>query len=150
LTFDLSNPILYELGFEAAVSEWLLEHVREKYGIETRFEDDGKPIPLDNDVRAILFRNVRELLINIIKHAKAKMVKVEVHRIDDSIEVTVEDNGVGYDPADLRPASAKTQKFGLFSIRENIQQLGGCFEIVSKPGAGCKARITAPLKGQIC
>ena len=77
LTFDLGSPILYELGFEAAVAEWLTEQVR-KHNIETEFEDDEEPKPLDDDVRGVLFRMVRELLFNVIKHARAKKVKVSV------------------------------------------------------------------------
>jgi signal transduction histidine kinase len=71
LTFDLSYPILYELGFETAVTEWLDEQIREKHEIQTEFRDDGQPKPLDDDIRALLFRNVRELLMNIVKHANA-------------------------------------------------------------------------------
>ena len=146
LTFDLSYPILYELGFETAVSEWLNEEVRDKHGIAAEFSDDGQPKPLGDDVRVLLFRNVRELLINCIKHANADRVRVGIRRIDDSIEVTVEDNGVGFDPAEARMTAAKKAGFGLFSIRESLEELGGRFEIESKPGAGCKVVMTAPLK----
>jgi len=148
LTFDLSNPILYELGFEAAVAEWLNEQVRDKHGIGTEFQDDGQPKPLDDDVRMLLFRNVRELLINVIKYANADKVKVRIRRIDGSIEVTVKDNGIGFDPIEARSMAAKRTEFGLFSVRESLEELGGRFEIESKPGAGCKATMTAPLKGE--
>ncbi len=146
LTFDLSSPILHELGFEAAVAEWLNEQVRDKHGIATEFGDDGQPKPLDEDVRVLLFRNVRELLINVIKYANADKVKVHIRRIDDSIEVTVEDNGIGFDPMEARAMAAKRAEFGLFSIREGLEEMGGRFEIESKPGAGCKATMTTPLK----
>jgi PAS domain S-box-containing protein len=146
LVFDLSSPILYELGFEAAVAEWLNEQVRDKGGIETEFQDDHLPKPLDDDVRVLLFRNIRELLINVIKHSRASKVKVSIRRADDSIEITVEDNGIGFNPAEANTMAAKTAKFGLFSIRESMEQLGGRFEIESKPDAGCKATIAAPLK----
>jgi len=96
----------------------------------------------------VLFRNVRELLTNCIKHSDAGKVSVGLRRINNSIEVTVEDNGVGFDPAEVRATAGKKAKFGLFSIRENLEQLGGCFEIQSKPGAGCRAVMTAPLKSQ--
>ncbi|MGA2324371.1 MAG: PAS domain S-box protein [Sedimentisphaerales bacterium] len=148
LTFELSNPLLYVLGLEAAVAEWLSEQVQEKHGIATEFQDDGKAKPLDDDVKMMLFRNVRELRTNCIKHAKASRVKVNIRRIDDSIEVVVEDNGVGFDPAEVRLMTGKRAKFGLFSIRESLENLGGHFEIESKPGAGCKAIMTAPLKDQ--
>jgi PAS domain S-box-containing protein len=148
LTFDLSNPILYELGFEAAVAEWLNEQLLDKHGIATEFQDDGKAKPLDDDVRVLLFRNVRELLINVIKHANAGKVRVSIRRINDSIEVVVEDNGVGFDTAEVRSLSGKRAEFGLFSIRESLEEIGGRFEIESKPDAGCTATMTAPLKGQ--
>jgi len=147
LTFNLSSPILYELGFEAAVAEWLSEQVQDKHGIATEFQDDGRPKPLDDDVRVLLFRNVRELLINVIKYANAGKVNVYIRRTDSVIEITVRDNGVGFDPAREEILAAKTAKFGLFSIRESVEQLGGHFEIESKPGAGCTATMTAMLKG---
>ena len=142
LTFDLSDPILYEFGFEAAVDEWLDEQVRKKHGIKTEFEDDGRPKPLDDDIRALLFRNVRELLINTVKHANAKKVKVSIHKVDDQIYVSIEDNGVGFDPAEV----ASKATFGLFSIRQRLEQLGGFLEIDSEPGGGSRFTMTAPLK----
>jgi signal transduction histidine kinase len=150
LVFDLSSPVLYELGFEAAVAEWLNEQVHDKGGIETEFQDDGLPKPLDDDMRVLLFRNVRELLINVIKHSRASKVKVSIRRTDNSIEITVKDNGIGFNPAEAKTMAAKTAKFGLFSIRESVEQLGGHFEIESKPDAGCTATIAVPLKGKGC
>jgi PAS domain S-box-containing protein len=148
LTFELSNPILYELGFEVAVAEWLSERVQVKHGIATEFQDDSKAKLLDDDVKVMLFRNIRELLINCIKHANAGKVRVNIRRTDGSIEVVVEDNGVGFDPAEAGSTAGKRAKFGLFSVRESLENLGGHFIIESKPGAGCKAIMTAPLKDQ--
>ncbi len=146
LTFDLSDPILYELGFEVAVAEWLTDQVQEKHGIETEFQDDGQAKPLDEDIRALLFRNVREVLINIIKHAQARRVKVAVGKADKSICVSVEDDGVGFDPVEVAATAVKKAEFGLFSIRKRLEQLGGRVEIESKPGRGTKITMTAPLK----
>ncbi|MBC8471040.1 MAG: PAS domain S-box protein [Planctomycetes bacterium] len=142
LTFDLSSPILYELGFETAVSEWLDEQIREKHGIQTEFRDDGQPKPLNNDIKALLFRNVRELLINIIKHANARKVKVSVSKAGEQICVIVEDDGVGFEPAKI----GSNTGFGIFSIRERLEQLDGHLEIESEPGRGSRFTMTAPLK----
>jgi PAS domain S-box-containing protein len=146
LTFDLSSPILYELGFEAAVAEWLDEQIREKHGIETEFIDDGQPKPLDDDISVLLFRDVRELLINVVKHAQADKVKVAVRRIDNEIYVSVEDDGVGFNISEITSIATKTRGFGLFSIRERLEQLGGRLEIDSKPGCGTRVTVIAPLK----
>jgi PAS domain S-box-containing protein len=146
LTFDLSYPILYELGFEAAVAEWLTDQIQEKHRIKTEFEDDGQQKPLDDDIRVLLFRNVRELLINVIKHAEANKVKVTIRRDNEYINVVVEDDGVGFDPVEVTSMASKRAEFGLFSIRERLEQLGGMIEIDSKPGFGSKITMRAPLK----
>ena len=146
LTFDLSYPILYELGFEAAVAEWLTDQIQEKHGIKAEFVDDGHQKPLDDDIRVLLFRNVRELLINVVKHALANKVRVSIRKVKDNIRVSVEDDGVGFDPVDVTSMAAKRAEFGLFSIRERLEQLGGLIEIDSEPGHGSKITMTAPLK----
>jgi PAS domain S-box-containing protein len=142
LTFDLSSPILYELGFEAAVSEWLEEQIGKKHGIKTKFEDDGRSKPLEDDIQILLFRNVRELLMNIVKHARAKNVKVSIHRIRQQIYISVEDDGIGFDHTKM----ASSTGFGIFSIRERLEQLAGHIEIESEQGRGTKIMMTAPLK----
>lgn len=147
LTFDLSFPILYELGFETAVAGWLSERIQEKYDIAaTKFEDDGQPKPLDDDIRVLLFRDVRELLINVVKHAQAKKVKVSVRRVGRQIHVGVEDDGRGFDPAKVRATAVKKGGFGLFSIRERLEQIGGELKIDSAPGHGTNVTVVAPLK----
>ena len=146
LTFDLSSPVLYELGFETAVSEWLTDQIQEKHGLAVEFEDDKLPKPLADDIRIFLFRDVRELLINIVKHANAHKVKVSIKKLGNQICVTVEDDGVGFDPAQVASTAAKKGEFGLFSIRERLEGLGGHIQIDSAPGRGCKVTMTAPLK----
>ena len=148
LTFDLSYPILYELGFEAAVAEWLTDQIQEKHEIRTEFEDDGQQKPLDDDIRVLLFRNVRELLINVVKHAQANKVRVSIRKIKDNICISVKDDGVGFDPVEVTSMATKKAEFGLFSIRERLEQLGGLIEIDSKPGRGSKITMTAPLKNE--
>jgi len=146
LTFDLSFPILYELGFEATVAEWLCEEVEKKYGLRCEFEDDGQDKPLDEDVRVLLFRDVRELLINVVKYARARYVRVSVSRQDDRICVQVEDDGIGFDPDEILPAGGERSGYGLFSIRERLEQVGGQIRIDSRPGRGCRVTLVAPLR----
>jgi len=146
LTFDLSYPILYELGFEAAVAEWLAEYVDAEHGIDTEFDDDGRDKPLEDDIRVLLFRSVREVLINVVKHARAHKVKVFSRKVDSRIHVGVEDDGVGFNFNEVSSIAADTGGFGLFSIRERIEQVGGRFEVDSEPGRGTKVMIVAPLK----
>ncbi len=148
LMLDLSYPVLYELGFEAAVAAWLVEQIQEKYGIASEFEDDEQSKPLDDDVRILLFRDVRELLINVVKHAKAKKVKVSIRKAGSQIQIRVEDDGVGFNVAEVMSTSAAAGSFGFFSIRERLEELGGHLEIESSPRCGCRVTIMAPLKRQ--
>ena len=146
LTFDLSSPLLYLIGFEAAAEQWLADEVQAKHGIKTEFETDGQHKLMSDDIRAILFRNLRELLINVVKHAKAEKVKVSICRDDEDIHVRIEDDGVGFDPVEVKSRSIMDGKFGLFSIGERLEQLGGRVEIDSEPGGGCRIMMMAPLK----
>jgi signal transduction histidine kinase len=146
LTFDLGSPTLYELGLEAAIREWLNEEVQQKHEIKTEFEDDAQPKPLDGDVCALLYRAVRELLVNVIKHANARHVKVSICKEKNNICINVIDDGAGFISPVGNFTSNKVGGFGLFSIRERLSYLGGSLEIDSKPGKGTRATLVAPIK----
>jgi PAS domain S-box-containing protein len=145
LTFDLSPPILYELGLEQSL-EWLADQFTEKYDLAFTFRDDNKPKPLDEDIRVVLFQAARELLMNAIKHSQAKTVKIATLRENGNIRLSVEDDGIGFDTSITQPYWVKTGGFGLFNIRERLDQFRGEFKIQSQPGKGTKATLIAPLK----
>ena len=146
LTFDLGSPTLYELGLEAAVREYLNEEIQDKHGITAQFEDDAQPKSLDEDICAIVYRAVRELLINAVKHAQARHVKVSIRTDGDHLCVNVIDDGIGFKPPTETFGSGKNAGFGLFSIRERLSYLGGSVEIESEPGKGTRVTLTAPMK----
>jgi len=145
LTFELSPPILYELGLEAAL-EWLGEQFHRQHGLAWQFEDDGRPKPLGKDVKIVLFRSVRELLINVIKHARTDTVRVGVCRINGTIRIEVRDQGIGFDLHETNSRAVKKYGFGLFNIRERLRHLGGNLDIDTRPGHGTRITIVAPLK----
>ena len=149
LTFDLSYPILYELGFEKAVAGWLQREIEDKYAIETELIDDGQEKPLDEDVKILLFRDLRELLFNTIKHATATHVRVLIKRVEQTIHVSVEDNGCGFDPEQCLSIHNHYDGFGLFSIRQRLEDLGGQMRVDSAPQQGCRITIIAPLRNQV-
>jgi signal transduction histidine kinase len=117
LTFELSVPILSELGLEAA-PEWLAEHVQTKYGLPVSIAIGGPPVSLDDEARTLLFKTVRELLMNMIKHAKARQARVGLRNADAEIQVIVEDDGIGFPIVAGGLLPGKNGGFGLFSIRE--------------------------------
>ncbi len=144
LTVELSPPILYELGFEAAV-EWFAEEFQTQHGIEVQFEDDSQPKPLNEDIRVILFKVVQELFFNVLKHAMAKCVFIKLAKNGKEILITFDDNGVGFNTYNKPSRSGSKTGFGLFSIRERLNHMGGHFQIKSTPGEGTYATISAPL-----
>jgi PAS domain S-box-containing protein len=143
LTFELSLPVLYELGFESAV-EWFAKHIRSQHGIRVEVQKDLMPIPMDDEIKVLLFRSVRELMINIVKHAQARNARVTIRREDDGINIEVEDDGVGIKdvPRDSRLKS--DSGFGLFSIRERLHYLGGRVQVESEKGRGTKITMMVP------
>ena len=147
LIFELSSPSLNELGLAAAVSEWMDENVANKHGLQVELFDHAQDVRLNADLRAILFRNVRELLTNVIKHAQAKIISVWLESTANSLEITVQDDGVGFDSS-VALQSNNGNGFGLFSIQERMTDLGGKLTIGSQPGAGCKAVLFMPLQKQ--
>ena len=145
LVFELSPPILYELGLESAM-EWLAEHMQKQYGLAVAVEDDDNPKPLDNETRVLLFRAVRELLFNVLKHSQASGARVCMRRAGEHLEVIVEDNGVGFAPDKPSASSGKIEGFGLFSIRERLNYFGGHMEIDSTPGEVTRVILSLPLQ----
>jgi signal transduction histidine kinase len=144
LTFEISPPILYELGLIAAI-EWLAEHFESKYGFRVRVVSEGKSVALREEVQIVLFKCANELLLNVAKHAQAKRVTVTVTCGQASFRLTVADDGKGFDMAILESASTTPNTFGLFSVRERLKYLDGKFEISSIVGRGTTATLEAPL-----
>ena len=144
LTFQLASPILYELGLESAL-ERLAEDTRKRHGLAVDFLGGDGHMPLSTETSVLIFKAVRELMINAVKHSKASEIKVRVRRAGGKIAVTVRDNGRGFNAAAASVYDGKTGGFGLFSIREKVSHLGGAFRLSSRTGSGTLAVITAPL-----
>lgn len=144
LTFELSPPILYDLGLDAAI-EWLTEQIEEQHGILCKFESDDKPKPVSDEMRVFLFTAVRELLVNVAKHAGAEIAKVTIRRVNDTITIHVADNGAGFNAARKQFYLEDNKGFGLFSIRERLRHLSGQMEVRSSRGRGTRIVLIAPL-----
>lgn len=144
LTFEISPPILYELGLSPAL-EWLGEKFQKQHNIEFVFEDDEKPMPINDDLLGPIYRAVRELLINVAKHARAKKVKVVISNTGNNLKLTVIDDGIGFNP-DTNIKADGHGGFGLFSIKERLNHLGGKLVIKSKPGKGSDFTLVVPIR----
>jgi len=144
LTFKISPPILYELGLEAAL-ESLTDQFSHQHGLVAYFESDRHPKPVDEDLKVLLFQAVQEILVNVVKHAQARSLKVSMWREDECLRIGVEDDGVGFNPRVPVYGHGKQGGFGLFSIKERLRPLGGKLEVKSEPGAGTEVVLSVPL-----
>ncbi len=144
LTAELSPPVLQQDGLAAAL-EWLRNWCGEKYSmvVDVELEACAEPGP---EARVCLFHCVRELLFNTVKHAGVKAAKLRMWATSGGLlKIEVSDSGRGFDPNEVRAREGTVGGFGLFSIRERLERLGGGLEIESSPGAGCRFTLWVPL-----
>jgi PAS domain S-box-containing protein len=143
LTYDLSPPILYELGLLPAF-KWKLEQVQEKHGIETALIGEDAKVDIRKEFNIFLYRIVTELLNNAIKHAKADLIELEVRKEKKFYYITVRDNGIGFKKQLDKKATMKGG-FGLLSITERLDNIKGDLDIKSEVGQGTKATVIIPI-----
>ncbi|MBL8482686.1 MAG: ATP-binding protein, partial [Rhodocyclaceae bacterium] len=134
---------LYEFGLVPAL-DWLANEMKKQFGLNVRLRGDDKPDRLAPDAAAVLFRSVRELLVNVANHARVRSALVEVrHAKGNALEITVSDAGQGF--AAARKADAGGSGFGLASMREHMNLLGGSVHIDSEPKSGTTVTLRLPL-----
>ena len=137
---DLSPPGLYDLGLTAALN-WLAQRheVADRVNVDV---DVPQPEPdFDLDTRVFVFRVIRELLRNIVKHARTQSAVVEVRQDEREVQVTVSDNGVGAPPGGTQ---GEAGGFGLFSIGERVHSVGGTMQVTTAPGCGFRVDVRLP------
>lgn len=141
LTCELSPPLLYEAGLEAAV-RWLGDQIHHRHGLEVRVESRGDVRSLDQELKVLLFQGVRELLTNTVKHARARLAQVAIEVTSDELRVVVQDNGVGIGQS----KASRPNGFGVFHLRERLEYLGGRLEVTSAPGDGTRTLMVIPQR----
>jgi signal transduction histidine kinase len=141
MTFELSPPVLYELGLIAAL-KWLAMQTSRQHDLCVQLKDDNLQLHIDDDIGSLVFRATQELLVNVAKHAKAKKVIISAQKIDGMLNVTVTDDGIGFDTE-----VAGESGFGLFNIRERLDYIGGELEIISELGKGTSVSLQLPVNG---
>jgi len=141
LVHDLSPPILREFGLTAGL-RWLAERMqRNDLSVSLDMHED-RFARLPQDYAILLFQSVRELLMNVKKHAQSGRAWVVFDQRSQYIRITVRDEGVGFDAtAEMLSQS----NFGLFSVQERMKALGGTLEIISKSGKGTTATLFVPI-----
>lgn len=145
LVQEISVSALKERDLPFAV-KWTAQQMEEKFGLHVALRCDGTLPPIDADTYVCLYRVIQEVLFNVVKHAGVKRVEVELaspHQ--ESVRIVIRDEGCGLS----RAASAELGKengFGLFSIRERIEGLGGRIDVSCTPGKGTAVCLIVPVR----
>lgn len=139
LSHELSPALLHQGDFIETL-EWLADKVQAQHGLTVRVQTHGGLGGTSDAIRAFLYRATQELLFNVIKHAQTGEAAIRVRRMGRCISLAVSDEGRGFDPQNLR----ETNGFGLLSLRERAEVLGGRMTIKSAAGKGSTFQITVP------
>ena len=130
LVSELTPQALYERGLSAAV-QWLGDQLLRQHMLAVEVSIDAPELSLPETEAVLLFHSIRELLFNVLKHAKTDRASVRLSYHLSLLSITVSDPGCGFDVSQL-----SDDRFGLLSIRERMMALGGSFNLQSEPGKG--------------
>ena len=143
LAHELRPAALEEFGLPLAL-ESLVEQMSEKESLGGSCHCDLGSNPIPNEIEAVLYRIAQEGLTNILRHAHAAQVSLAVERYPLGIRMVIEDDGVGFDPANLGMANGK-RHLGLISMKERAEILGGNLDIYTAPGKGTTILVQVPV-----
>lgn len=143
ITLQLNPPILRILDFPSALQS-LADEMQRLHGLEVRIDDHCKSDLLVDELRAILYRCVRELLINVAKHGKTDEASITCTYDGLQLNIAVSDNGCGFEPASLGSPWRDWSRFGLRSVKERMLNVGGSMLIESGVGNGTTVSLVIP------
>lgn len=144
LMAELSPPVLHELGLPSAL-KWLAEQTPTQHPLTVELELAAEHIPLSDDQAMFLYHSVRELLLNVVMHARTSHARVLLTiENNHQLRIAVQDDGHGFDPACLE-CKSEDKHFGLFSIHEGMAAMEGGLYVDSAPGHGTTITLTLPL-----
>ncbi len=148
LALELNPPVLRTEGLDASLL-WLASHMEERYDLSVSVDLPPDTSYIRETDRILIIQIARELLFNVVKHARARDVSIVGYRSNGNLEVTIKDNGVGFNVEEVRGRDIHRYGMGLFSIEERLHLFGGRLHIDSQPGKGTAATIYMPLSEQI-
>jgi signal transduction histidine kinase len=144
---ELSASYICDMGFDTAL-QLLARDIQNRYGLACRLVLESRSAALSNEAQRVLYRAVRELILNVVKHACASQVEITAKRKLNALTIEVRDDGCGFEPEKAPAAGLTVGSFGLFSIRANLAPLGGNLRVLSKRGKGTRAMVSVPFDGK--
>jgi PAS domain S-box-containing protein len=143
LALHVRPAMLDDLGLAAAL-RWYADRFARETGLEIQLSIDAVG-HLESGLETACFRVVQEALTNVVRHARARKVWVDLRLAPGSLELGVRDDGVGFDVAAARQRAARGAAMGLLGMQERISLLGGRFEVDSSRDRGTQVRATLPV-----
>ncbi|SCW58484.1 two-component system, NarL family, sensor histidine kinase DegS [Paenibacillus tianmuensis] len=147
IIFNLRPMALDDLGLVPTLRKFVQDY-EERTKIRTRIELVGKEVRLPSGMEVALYRLVQEAFSNVIKHAEASHVSLELTFQQQMIKISVSDNGVGFITDNIDKKIARGSHYGLMGMRERVELLEGRMDIESAPGAGTKLSMVIPIKSE--
>ncbi len=140
---DLSPPGLYELGLEPAL-KWLSVYMRSKDNLQVDLKVTADDATIGIDLRVLVFKVIRELLRNVVKHSGVQVASVTITRSPDELRAVVEDRGSGFE-WQLSLFEPRAHGFGLWSVADRVRDAAGEMTVDTGPGRGCRVTVVFPL-----
>jgi PAS domain S-box-containing protein len=147
ISLNLRPSMLDDLGLEPAL-RWYTNRQAALAGLQAEFVTDSLEHRLDPIIETECFRIAQEALTNVVRHAQARTVTVELHTKDGRLHLGVRDDGVGFNVAPVREQAVRGASLGLLSMEERAALAGGGLEFKSTPGQGTDVQAWFPLKWQ--
>jgi PAS domain S-box-containing protein len=145
LSLDLRPSMLDDLGLESAL-RWYVDRQTQRAGLECRFDARGYGQRASPELEIACYRIAQEAITNIIRHAGAKKIQLDLRCEAGKLELTVRDDGTGFDVATARAYAAQGHSLGLISMEERASLAGGQFTIISTPDSGTAIRVVFPFR----
>jgi PAS domain S-box-containing protein len=145
LSLELRPPLLDDLGLVPAL-RWYLDQQAQRTGFHVKFFADPSLERVDVSLETVCFRVAQEALTNIIRHAHAQEVNVELHRTTETLHLVVRDDGIGFDVATAQQRCRQGASLGLLGMLERVALVGGEWDCKSAPGSGTEVHAFLPLQ----
>jgi signal transduction histidine kinase len=148
LSLDLRPSLLDDLGIVAAL-RWYIDRQAQRAGFEAQFLASPPELRLPADLETTCFRIVQEALTNVIRHAQAERVRIELRKQPDALLLTIVDDGIGFDLREVGQRKAGNTTLGLLGMRERVQLVGGNIAISSHPEWGTEIQVIFPIEAEL-
>ena len=145
MTLDLRPHMLDDLGLIPTL-RWYLNRISKQANFEPHIKSVNWKVSLIPELEVAVFRIIQEAMTNVAKHAMAQNVFIHLKQKNDIVDISIEDDGQGFDAKKIRNLKFQAHGIGLLGMRERISMLQGIFQVVSIPGKGTLISASLPLR----